>query len=151
MSSFTGLANVDWNKIEDSGFKPLPAGIYGAKITKADINDNAAKTGKNIKLELTLVGSKGVKGRKVFDYLAVAHPNEQAVQIALRKLKKLMQFVGKDPNEVKDTSELLNELVGVKLGVEQSDKFGVQNRVLGFEAFTEDLLNKTLEDDNSSF
>ena len=37
MSGFLGLGNVDWNTVEDIGFKPLPPGTYGAKITKAEL------------------------------------------------------------------------------------------------------------------
>lgn len=152
MSNFTGIANVDWNAIEDvGGFKPLPAGTYGAKITKAELSNNKAGNGKYIKLELSLVGQKGVKGRKIFEYLTVSHPNEQVVRIALGKLKKVIKLVGLDPDSVQDTSELQNEMIGVKLNIKNDEKFGPQNRVLDFEEFNEDLLNKGLTDNSSEF
>ncbi len=148
MSGFLGLGNVDWNTVEDIGFKPLPPGTYGAKITKAELSNNKAGNGKNLKIEYTLVGSKGVKGRKVFDYLCVKHPKEQVVTIALGKLKKLMKAIGKDPDSVQDTSELTNEMVAIKLKIETSEQYGPQNRVDGFEEFNEDLLNKNLTDND---
>ena len=115
------LTNIDWSTVEDIGFKPLPAGTYGAKITKADLSNNKAGTGKYIKLELSLVGSKGIKGRKVFEYLTVQHTNPQVVNIALSKLKKIINLIGKDAEEVTDTSELLNEMVSVKGRGDHSD------------------------------
>lgn len=149
--SLLGIGNVNWNDVEDIGFKPLPAGQYGAKITKADLSATKAGTGKYIKLELTLVGNKGVKGRKIFEYLTIQHPSEQVVMIALAKLKKIIKAIGKNPDDVQDTSELLGELVAVKVKVATDEKYGPQNKIVDFEEFTEDLLNKTLDDEDSLF
>lgn len=141
------FGNVNWSEVEDIGFKPLPAGVYGAKITKAEISNNKAGNGQYIKIEFTLLGSKGIKGRKVFEYLTIQHPKEQVVQIALGKLKKLIKMVGKDPDSVEDTSELTNELISVKLNVKNDEKYGPQNKIVDFEYFNEDLLTKDLSDE----
>lgn len=145
------LGSVDWNQIEDIGFKPLPAGTYGAKITSANISPNKKGDGKYIKLELTLVGRKGIKGRKVFEYLTIQHKNEQVVSIALGKLKKLIISVGKEPDSLEDTSELVGEMVAIKLKLENSPEFGPQNRVTGFDKFDEDLLNAGLSESSEEY
>lgn len=149
--SLLGISNVDWNSVDDIGFKPLPAGVYGAKVTKAELSNNKAGNGKYIKVEFTLVGQKGIKGRKVFEYLTVQHANEQVVQIALGKLKKLIKSIGKDPESVEDTSELQNEMVGLKLKLHTDATYGPQNKVVDFEVFNEDMLTKDLAGDDSSF
>lgn len=150
MSGFLGIGNVDWNQVEELGFKPLPAGVYGAKITKAELTNNKKGDGKYIKIELTLLGTKGVKGRKVFDYLTVQHHNEQVVRIALGKLKKLIKLTGKDPDSIQDTSELQNEMVAVKLKLVDDATYGPQNKVVDFDVFNEDLLTKGPDDSENA-
>ncbi len=145
------LGTVNWNEIEDIGFKPLSAGNYGAKITKAELSNNKAGTGKYIKLELTLLGGKGIKGRRVFDYLTVQHSNPQVVQIALGKLKKLIKASGQDPDSVQDTSELIGSMVSVGLKIQNDEKYGPQNKIVDFSEFNEELLEKTADGDNSSY
>lgn len=133
--------NINWQEVEESSFAPLPNGQYAAKISDSVISDNKDRTGKNLKLTYTLLGKKGVKGRKVFDYFVISHNESAKAQNGLGKLKRLLKTLDDFKfEELTDTSILHGKLVGLELEVESSEKFGDQNRVKKFLAYDESLI-----------
>lgn len=143
--SFLGL-NVNWNEVTELGFQPLPAGSYAAKITKTEVAVNKNKAGKHIKIEFTLLGVKGVKGRKIFDHLNIQHPKEEVVKMGLGRVKQICTAVGLDPDSLTDTSELNGKMVTLKLKVKEDETYGTQNKIVSIEAFDENLLSSNSDD-----
>jgi hypothetical protein len=141
--------DVDWSTIKDVGFQPLPPGNYAAKISSSELRPTKDGTGSYVRVELTLMGGKGVKGRKVIDMFNIKNKNENTVMIGLRNFKKLSELLNKNPDDMKDTSELVGEVVGVNLRVDPDKGFGEQNKVKNYMEFSDDLLNTT--SDNDSF
>ena len=153
MNQFTGLTSVNWSEIENVGFEPLPAGTYGAKIVKAEVKDNKAGTGKNVVVQFSLLGEKGVKGRKITEYISVQNQNPDATRIGMAKLKDLIIKSGvSDPSTVNDISDITGNMVGLKLKVEAGrGDYGPQNRVQGFKEYTDELLSGPANDQDISF
>lgn len=153
MSNLFGDLNINWNEVEKSSFAPLPPGVYAAKVTKTDVAKTKDGTGKYLKAEFSLLGGKGIKGRKVFEMFNFVNKNEEAVRIGLGKFKTLCEVVGKDPDQMTDSSELIGSMVTLKLKVDGArDGYEAQNRIQDFKEFDEDLATKTLSDiEESSF
>jgi hypothetical protein len=138
--------NINWNEVEESSFAPVPPGIYAAKITDTSIVENKAKTGKHLKITYTLLGKKGVKNRKLYDYFTLSNVEPDKVKKGLGKLKRMLKTMETEYEDLADTSELHGKLIGVSLKVETSDDFGDQNKIHKYEAFDDDLLEGGYED-----
>lgn len=137
--------NVNWDDVKTTSFQPLPVGTYGAIVKAATIAPTKAKNGRYIKLDITLLGAAGIKGRKLFEYCMIDHSNPKAVEAGLGKLKRLGESIGVDFDQLQDTSELLDIPVGVKLKIESSDEYGEQNRIVTFVEFEESFLEAGIE------
>lgn len=133
--------NIDWNKdFQTNDFKPLPAGLYGAKVIKEEIKDTKAGNGSYLSLTLSLLGGKGVKGRRVFEIHMLEHPKPTVVNIGRQSLKDLSTALGLDFDEVVDTSIFLDKVVGVELSVEENEEYGDKNRVKKYVEFDDSML-----------
>jgi hypothetical protein len=137
--------NIDWNLDYnlDKKFSPLSEGIYGAKITSSEIKDTKAGDGSYISLQITLLGGKGVKGRKVFQMHMIKHPKPMVVNIGLRNLKDLAKSIGLEYDNITDTTDFHDKVVGVELGIESSEQYGDKNVVKRYLEFDESLLSDT--------
>lgn len=87
-------------------FKALDPGDYPVAIVASEIEDNQARTGSFLKLELEVVDGPA-KGRKLFDRLNLNNPNAQAVEIAKATLSAICHAVGK--LAIQDSTELHNK------------------------------------------
>ncbi len=149
MTDFLGIIDLS-NVTESQKRKPLPVGRYGAKITKAEIKPTKANNGHCLHLEFLTVGAKNVKGRFLKDYIVVKHENDQATEIGLRKLKKILKSIGQDQNSFSNPEALIGELVGLNVIIENSEQYGDQNKLKSVFEFSDDLLdppsNNTFED-----
>lgn len=130
--------NIDWNKVEEVSFEPVPAGTYAAKIVNSKISPTKKKDGTKLDLTIELLGQ--YKGRKVFDNMMLKHPNPKAVQIGLGKMKSIAKALGLDLDALQDTSEFHGKPLGVKIKIESSDQYGDKNRVVSFKEFSEEYL-----------
>ena len=86
-----------------SGFEPIPAGDYKAKVVESDLKVTAAGTGKYIKLKFEIIEGE-FKGRFVWTNINIINPNPVAVDIAQKELATLCRAVGKAV--IQDTKEL---------------------------------------------
>ncbi len=148
----TNLAsyNIDFNQDFDTGsdFLPLPEGTYGAKITKSEIKETKAGDGSYVNFELTLLGGKGVKGRKVFQMHMLTHPKPIVVNIGLGKLKELATALGLDYDNINDTADFHNKVVGVDLKIELNEEYGDKNIVKKYVEFDESILTDSSTSDS---
>jgi len=142
MNNLQGF-KVDWNQdFSSNDFKPLAAGEYGAKITKSELKTTKAGD-QAVNLEFTLLGGKGVKGRKVFELCLLEHSKPIVVKIGLGKLKALADATGINYDEIVDTSVFNGQLVGLALTVEENEEFGDKNRIKKFLEFDESMTENT--------
>lgn len=88
-------------------YKALPAGEYRAVVTKIDLRENKAKTGKYLNIMLTVLGQETDQGldpryarRIVFTKLNVVNSNPQAQNIAQRQLSSLMHSIGEEKTKL---------------------------------------------------
>jgi hypothetical protein len=88
---------------EDTGFQPIPAGNYTAKIIESDIKVTSAGNGEYIAMRWEVLDPE-YAGRIIFSNLNIVNPNEKAVQIAKGFLKQCCQAAGIE--ELQDTQEL---------------------------------------------
>ena len=116
---------------DNSGFDPIPAGNYTAKIADAELRDSKSGTGRYIKLRFDITGPS-YEGRVVFTNLNIQNQNPKAEEIGQQQLNKLMLACGLD--RVTDTDQFLGCDVGIKVSVRTSEEYGDQNEVKNFMA-----------------
>ena len=85
------------------GFEPIPAGWYLAEITKSEMKDTAAGTGKYLNLQMKVVDGE-FAGRYLFTLLNLVNPNPVAVEIAQKELASICEAC--DIDELEDSTEL---------------------------------------------
>ena len=114
------LSNVGLNPdVEEAGagFEVLPAGEYSVVITKDEIRDNKAGTGKLIVLSLKVTTGQ-YTGIDITDYINLTNANATAATIGQGVLKKICGLcsVNYPPN---DTAALYGKPMNVKLSIEE--------------------------------
>lgn len=134
------LGEVDWNSVEEIGFKPLPVGTYGAKIVKAELKMTKDSFGQRLSIEYALLGGKGVANRRVFDNINLKNKSEKATQIGMGALKKLLITLGLDCSSFVDSQVLVGQMIGLKLKIEQSEEHGDTNKIKDYVKFEDHLL-----------
>ncbi len=85
--------DIDLTGIEASkdggGWTAFPSGEYRVMITKAEVKDTKAGTGKRLALELTVMSNDELNGRVHWEGLNIVNPNEVAQRIAHEHLAML--------------------------------------------------------------
>tara|TARA_R110002020_G_scaffold238327_1_gene450833 strand:- start:756 stop:1247 length:492 start_codon:yes stop_codon:yes gene_type:complete len=115
-------------------FQPLPADWYKCVITEAEERVTSKGDGSFLLLSIEVIAGD-YSGRKVFDRLNLKNPNPTAVEIAQRSLSSICRSIG--VNSPKDSSELCDKPMMVKLSVRPSDgQYDASNDVKGYEAVT---------------
>jgi hypothetical protein len=110
---------------------PLPNGKYVMAIIDSEWKTTKAGTGNMLKLELEVVDGEH-KGRKCWDQLNLNNPNPQAVEIAQRTLSSICHATGQF--QVKDSTQLHNIPMLVKLVVKQDGEYEPRNEVKAYAA-----------------
>jgi hypothetical protein len=111
------LRGFNANTVEPSeSFDPIPAGEYLCVITASDEKPTKAGNGSYLELEFEVIDGP-YKGRKLWDRLNLANPNELAVKIARATLSAICRAVG--VMEPKDSCELHDLPLFVKVRVEK--------------------------------
>ncbi|MFV0442155.1 MAG: DUF669 domain-containing protein [Planctomycetaceae bacterium] len=111
------LRGFNAHTVEPSeSFDPIPAGEYLCVITNSEDKPTKAGTGSYLELEFEVLDGP-FKGRKLWDRLNLANPNELAVKIARATLSAICRAVG--VMEPKDSCELHDLPLLVKVRVEK--------------------------------
>jgi hypothetical protein len=119
------IGYFDSNTVEPStGFDALEPGDYTMAILESEVKDNKKGTGKYIAVTWSVLEGKG-KGRKVWQYINFLNASAVAQQIGQAELSAICRAVGKPG--IKDTAELHNIPMRVRLGSEDDDRGGKRN------------------------
>lgn len=110
----------------NDGFDVLPAGEYDVAIVASSVETTKKGDGRFLKLELQVLNGP-YQNRRCFDRLNLWNPNAQAVQIAQGTLSSICRSVG--VLTPRDSSDLHNKPLRVKLVVKKSDEYGESNEV----------------------
>ena len=118
----------DATQVEPQGeYTPIPAGDYKVQIITSEMQENGAKTGHFLKLELEIMEGNE-QGRKLFDRLNLDNPNAQAVEIAQRALSSICHAVG--VLSVQDSEELhFKPMIAVVTVTPPKGEYGAGNNI----------------------
>jgi len=112
-------------------FEPMPAGWYQAIVDEAEIKQTRKGDGAYLKLKFNILGER-YNGRKVFANINLSNPSTEAQDIGMRQLSAIAHAIGE--LTIRDSSQILNKPLMVKLKVTQSEEFGASNDVMGYKA-----------------
>lgn len=124
----------------DTNFPRLAVGTYELKITGAEVVQNKAQTGNNLKLSLetiheakSTVGEPMPAGARLNMYIGLV-PTEWTTQNGIaKKIAKLMKAAGlegKPSAIIADPSQLVEKIVNAKVGINpEKDGYDESNSV----------------------
>lgn len=119
---------------QENSYEALPEGKYIAVIKKAELKDNKAKTGQGIQCQYQIIDGQ-FKGKTFKDWVNITNPDQQTVEIGLKRLNTLLSLGGLQVFE--DTDQLCNPNVTylVTLGFKKELYQGqTQNAVVRIES-----------------
>lgn len=128
------LEGFNANEVDPkTDFEPVPKGDYDAMLVSGAFEPNSKRNGQFLKFEAEITSGQ-YRGRRLFDRLNLDNPNETAVKIAKATLSSICRAVG--VMQPKDSSQLLNKPLRIKVDVEErDDKPGsYSNRITNYEA-----------------
>jgi hypothetical protein len=138
------LSNVDTSSTGGGGWSAFPSGEYRAMITRAEVSDTRAGTGKRLALEFTILSDDDLNGRKHWEGLNIVNPSEVAQRIAHEHLAMLADAAGleRDFLKTKGTGALEGKVVLAQIAkvkakesqIEFADKDGFENVVRSYSA-----------------
>jgi len=117
----------DANDPEQS-VEAVPAGDYLAVIEASDYADTKTGSGRALKLTYQIIDGN-FKGRKIFENLNLENQNAQAEQISRRALNSICLAVGIVNGTLKDSSQLENIPMYIKVTAKDSPEYGKQNKI----------------------
>lgn len=117
----------------DGGFDPLPAGVYDANITRADLRDTKDGTGQMIAVRYDIVGPTH-QGRVIFGNLNIRNKSPRAEEIGRQQLGEIMRAIG--ITEIKDTDQLIGGSLKIKVDIEKKEGYEARNVVKGFKSLS---------------
>lgn len=127
----------DANTVEPSkGFDVMPAGDYDAVIVASELKETQTGGGKYLKLELQILNGE-FQNRKVWDNLNLVNNGsnkEKTEQIARGTLSAICRAV--NVLTPKDSSELHNKPLKIKLAIEKDQQYGDKNVVKAYKPRT---------------
>ena len=112
-------------------FEPIPAGVYMAKITQAELKATKAGNGEYISLRFDIIGPTH-QGRVVFSNLNIKNPSQKAEEIGQSQLGDIMRAIG--IGKVRDTDQLVGGDLNIKVVVKNDEVYGNKNEVKAFSA-----------------
>lgn len=127
------LAGFDAEKVEpQTGFDPIPNGIYLACIEASEEKDTVAGDGSYLALTFQILDGE-YKGRKLWHNLNLQNKNDQAVGIARAHLSQICRATGVlRPN---DSSELHDIPMAITVACRKRKDTGeLQNAINKFES-----------------
>lgn len=124
------LTGFNANEHESNSFDVIPAGEYEAVIVKSEKKATSSGTGEMLKLQLQIVGGT-YQNRVLFDQLNIKNENPTAQKIALATLADICKAV--NVMTPKDSSDLHDKTMRIKVVVKNSDQYGQQNNIKGYK------------------
>ena len=128
MADLGGVFNA--NDVKPSSFDVLPASEYEAIIVNSEKKTTSKGDGNYLNLELQILNGP-FQNRKIFDKLNLVNPNPQAVEIARGTLSAICRAVG--VMTPRDSSELHDKPIRIKVAVKKSDEYGEQNVIKAYK------------------
>jgi hypothetical protein len=136
----SNLANVfsggfDPNTVEpqapmDDG--PLPAGVYTAEITGAEVKPLKSGNGTGLSLEFTVIDPEQYARRKVWQNLNIQHSNHQAEQIGQSQLSTLCRVL--NIGKLTDSDQLFGQVVRIRTKIRPAQgEYGPRAEVAAYE------------------
>lgn len=117
------------------GFEPIPAAWYIAEITKTEMKDTKAGTGKYLTCMLKVLEGE-FKGRYLFNLLNLVNPNQVAVEIAQKELASICEACGID--EIEDSTELHGIPMAVRVIIKAaSASYPAKNEIKAYKPESE--------------
>lgn len=133
--AFLGEAfNVDDMPQGDGGnFEPIPAGVYDATITRADVKATKDGTGSMIAIRYDIVGPSH-QGRVIFGNLNIRNKSPRAEEIGRQQLGDIMRAIGL--SRLEDTDQLIGGQLKIKVDIEKKEGYDARNVVKGFKSLS---------------
>jgi len=139
------LTGVDTSSSgEGGGWSAFPSGEYRVMVTKAEVKDTKAGTGKRLALELTVLSNDELNGRAHWEGLNIVNPNEVAQRIAHEHLAMLADAcdLPRDFLKTAGTGALQGKVVLAQIAkvkakdsqLDYADKDGFENTVRSYGA-----------------
>jgi len=116
---------------EPQSYDTIPAGWYSCLVSDAEVKRTNDGTGKYIKLRLDITGPR-CGGRCVFTNINTNNKSDKAQEIGRQQLNSIMRSVGL--SRLRDTDELLNKPMQIKVAIRRSEEYGDQNEVKAYKA-----------------
>lgn len=109
----------------------MPSGYYLASITASDLKKTKAGTGDYFEFELT-IASEGYKGRKAWARVNRRNPNPEAQRIGHQEFARLLDAIGMGDVQIKDTAQVHDKMLTIKLTIADGQNGDKVNEVKGF-------------------
>ncbi len=113
------------------GFDPIPAGVYTASITQANLKDTKDGTGKMIAIRLDITGPSH-QGRVIFSNINIRNKSPKAEEIGRQQLGEIMRAIGLA--SLQDTDQLIGGQVQIQVDIEKKEGYKARNQVKGYKA-----------------
>lgn len=127
------------NLPESTGFDPIPAGWYQAKIKAAELKSTNTGSGEYIAVQYEILGPSH-QGRVVFGNLNIRNQSAKAEEIGLQMLNALISSIGL--SSISDTDELLNHETQIKVSVRPAQgNYEASNDIKGFKAIESGMMS----------
>jgi hypothetical protein len=116
---------------ESRDYSALPAGLYTAEITSADVKQLKSGNGTGLSLEFTIIDPEQFAKRKVWQQINIVHTNEQAQQIGQSELSALCRAVG--IGVLNDSDDLFQRMVRIRTRVRKQEGYEPKAEITGYE------------------
>jgi len=117
-------------------FDPIPAGVYTASITQANLKDTKDGTGKMIAIRYDITGPSH-QGRVIFSNINIRNKSPKAEEIGRQQLGDIMRAIGLA--SLQDTDQLIGGQLQIKVDIEKKEGYEARNQVKGFKALSGSL------------
>lgn len=131
MSLLDEIFNIDDMPQSTGGFDPIPAGIYTASITQANLKDTKDGTGKMIAIRFDITGPSH-QGRVIYSNINIRNKSPKAEEIGRQQLGDIMRAIGLP--SLKDTDQLIGNQIQIKVDIEKKEGYEARNQVKGYKA-----------------
>jgi hypothetical protein len=118
--------------------QPIPEGEYLAEVVETDIRATKKGNGHYTLVKWEVAEGDHI-GRWLFEYHNHDNPNEKAVEIAARNLKKICNAFGIDGFD--DTDELMGKRAILSVGIDKKDN--TRNNVYDYASVQSNTAPKT--------
>jgi stress-induced morphogen len=123
------FATLGLEEVALDTYENIPDGEYPVVIESAEAKPHADGHGKRLSFKVRIVSGE-YRGRTLYDGLSVVHRNEMAQQIALKKLKTLIEVSG---GKAQKPSDLVGVEVVAKIGMSKgSNGYEPKNEVKAY-------------------